>query len=229
MVGPAPGCQGASDGLCALTWSGVYVVPDLAAALRRAAVAHRLRTRYSFRLLEDETDQRQYVALAAKVRTERVAGPLEGRTLPLGAFDRDGRLVACARLVRDVDGELPESQPEESPRAFADLEAFDGFRDRYRFVRDKGREAGAVAGLFVEPDHRGKGLARELVDGLIHLARQQGVAKLFLTCRADMPDLFAGSGFSAAPGLRLAHGDKPPRIVMERCLLSGRDPIGEAP
>ncbi len=163
---------------------------------------------------------------------------------PIGLFLPDGRLVACARLVRAYGNERTDlvntieallnrrgdpaaiqafayrNRPEQP---FDILWEFRGFRDYYAALVRARCSMAEVSRVAVDPDYRGRGLIEVLVDSLVSLARFEGIEDLLLACPAEIKNLYARCGFKQVPNLvsdRFFDIDRR-SIVMER-RLSGK-------
>lgn len=55
---------------------------------------------------------------------------------------------------------------------------------------------GIVFSLAVHPDHRGKGIARKLMEQIIEISEQKEKQKIVLLCKDDLVDFYTALGFS---------------------------------
>lgn len=72
-------------------------------------------------------------------------------------------------------------------------------------------DQGELANVAVSPDWRGRGLGRHLIGWVMDVARDRGIAKLFLEVRASndhAAEIYRGFGF-AEVGLRRNYYDEP--------------------
>lgn len=79
-----------------------------------------------------------------------------------------------------------------------------------------------LTGLFVDPAHRGQGIATMLVER----ARAQLPGSLWLFCHPDLQALYERMGFAAAPALPQALADRLERYRRSKSLIAmGIDPL----
>lgn len=64
---------------------------------------------------------------------------------------------------------------------------------------DEGRARGWIGNVFTEPAYRGQGLARRLMETLLHYARAQNLAMVWLHATPDGRPLYESLGFEAKP------------------------------
>ena len=73
-----------------------------------------------------------------------------------------------------------------------------------------GQDAGAIQGLYVSPDVKGRGVGRELLRTLEERARAYGLKSLRLTSSLNAVTFYERAGFRAVEELRETIG---PRVV----------------
>lgn len=59
---------------------------------------------------------------------------------------------------------------------------------------------GEIVGLYVDPDHRGKGIGRQLIEAIVEAARKEGLREIKATTTLDnikSANLFTALGFTA--------------------------------
>ena len=175
----------------------------------------------------------------------------DAAALPIAAFDNDGQMLGCARLVfarRNEISDAPDhsllienpiresgsaclkrnfARPPSILHPFDLLDAFDKFKRYYRrLVRLKISKA-EVSRVIVAAEFRHQGLGAILVDSLLTVARQQHVKLLFLACQEKHREFYSRCGFHALPGLwceRFSSVNKP-SIAMACSLESLRRPL----
>jgi len=144
----------------------------------------------------------------------------------VGAFTRDGRLVGCARLVRELGKENPFAVgiiqhiinkrddpilranfqfPRELAHPYDVLESFEGFREWYCQRRRQNRPMGELSRVIVdsETDANGasrfqkKGIGEALVDSISYWADRCDVHTLFLACLEKHRAFYERCGYRA--------------------------------
>lgn len=210
-------------------------VQDILPALRKSLLRLRLKNRIRIQEIKADDDFRQYFSLRYRVWSQMGYLPPEqdcpatqwelnfaDRTAyPLGAFARDGSLIACARLVSPLgqdahhlglierlvratgDPKLAANlkYPERLTHPYDLLESFEGFGAYFsRLIRRRIRHA-EVSRVIVAPEHRKEGLGEVLVDSLLSLARQWHLKVLFLACHMQLKGFYERCGFQVLPGL----------------------------
>ncbi len=240
--------------------SPVHWVVDrhLEAALRKRVLAHARGGWVEIRPLRETTDLRRYLALRYDVWRQMgylapdrdfpevgwEVDPSDRRSLAFGAFDHDGDLVGCVRLVLDrvvlgaearMGALLDETdhpgirsclQVRRGPAQPYDvLESFECFRRRYREWRRKGLRSAEVSRVIVHPRARRRGLAEALVDTALRAAWREGVHIAFLACVESHEPLYAVSGFERMPDMECESfaAVRVPAIGMWRKLEERRD------
>ncbi len=183
--------------------------------------------------------------------TEMELDYTDAAAVPIAAFDNEGRMLGCARLVfarRDEISDSPDhsqliedliresgssclngnfTRPPFILHPFVLLDAFDKFKRYYRhLVRLKISKA-EVSRVIVAAEFRNQGLGEILVDSLISMARKQHVSLLFLACQEKHREFYKRCGFHALPGLwceRFASVNKP-SIAMACVIRKREEPV----
>ena len=116
-------------------------------------------------------------------------------------------------IIAELEAELDPLYPDESQHGYSVdkllSERVDFFLVRYRGqpvgcggVQLFGTDYGELKRMYIGPDFRGLGLARQLVDHLAHHAREQGVSVLRLETGVHQHEairLYEGMGFRQIP------------------------------
>ncbi|MBK6886361.1 MAG: GNAT family N-acetyltransferase [Tetrasphaera sp.] len=68
---------------------------------------------------------------------------------------------------------------------------------------------GYILNMYVDPPHRGRGLARRLLDGAVEVCRSHGVDVVTLHASDAGRPLYAASGFTATNEMRLTLREEP--------------------
>ena len=227
-------------------------VLDPLPVLRKILLRKRIQETLKVRELLTKEELRQYFSLRYQVWKQMNYLPAEqdcpesgcevnftDRTAyPLGAFNADGSLMGCARLVFALGYDSPHLKliekcvadtgdaklqkvfryPGFLTHPFDILESFKGFGDYFQhLVKAKVRYA-EVSRVIVAPEQRTQGLGEVLVDSLISLARKKQVKVLFLACNQKLQPFYERCGFKVMPGLSCDSfaGVNAPAIVMTR-------------
>lgn len=143
-------------------------------------------------------------------------------SIPIGLFDSDKDLIACARLVQAFGKERAQqinaikqcldnagkpaaadafSLTGKVEQPFDILCEFKGFWEYYRTFVKENIDVAEVSRIIVTPSKRGLGLAEALVDSLISVAKVQDIDVLLLACRESLQALYQKCGFKAVPNL----------------------------
>ena len=64
---------------------------------------------------------------------------------------------------------------------------------------DRGTLDGYIVNMYVDPEHRGNGIGRRLLDACLAAADEFGVGRVFLHATDDGRPLYEASGFVANP------------------------------
>jgi predicted GNAT family N-acyltransferase len=158
--------------------------------------------------------------------------------VPLVALTPNGRVIACARLIRNLGEEeqpycgriqklLAKTNdpvlsrlfdfPNSVQQPFDVLHEFRGFRAHYRTLMQCGKKAAEVGRVAVHPDFRGQFISEVVVDTAVSYAEKKRVSCLFLACMEELEPLYSKCGFRPVPGLRCEKffNIPLPSIVME--------------
>ena len=225
-------------------------VQDTLPALRKALLRLRLKNKLEIRELKSSDDFIQYFRLRYKVWS--AMGYLsqecdcanlglelnysDRTAYPIGAFNRHGELIGCARLVFPIghdshhlplisqlvaaknDAKLMAifQYPRMMLHPFDLLESLVGFRAYFAGLVRKHITYAEVSRVIVAPEFRDKGLGEVLVDSLVTLAQRIKVDLLFLACNDKLHPFYERCGFSVLPGLNCEHfaGVNAPAIAM---------------
>ena len=142
-------------------------------------------------------------------------------SLPLGAFDRDGQLIGCARLVwefgclnnySDLIQRMVDEKddpivrrawqlPDALTHPFDLLKPFDRFEEYYKELVRRQVLKAEVSRVIRLPRWRGHRLGEVIVDSLVSDAMQRGFQLLFLACEERHRDFYGRSGFRGIPGM----------------------------
>lgn len=231
-------------------------VQDTLPALRKSLLRLRFKNRIRIRELKADDDFQQYFSLRYRVWSQMGYLPPEqdcpatqwelnftDRTAyPVGAFARDGTLIACARLVCPLGQDAHHLRlieqlvhatgdpklganleyPERLTHPYDLLACFEGFGAYFsRLIRRMIRH-GEVSRVIVAPEHREEGLGEVLVDSLLSLARQRQLQVLFLACHMRLKGFYERCGFQMLPGFECERfaGVNAPAIGMVRELTA---------
>ncbi len=227
-------------------------VQDTLPAIRKAMLRIRWRDQVVMRELSEKQDFRQYFALRYHVWKSMSYLPesqdciqsgwelnfTDRTAYPIGAFDREGVLIGCARLVYPMahnsphisliesiitelhDAELARAfeAPKSLMHPFDILQSLQGFGDYFRQLVRQRLRCAEVSRVIVASEHRQQGLGEVLVDSLVSLAQSHRVRVLFLASHDKLQSFYERSGFSILPGLRCDRfaGVNAPAIAMAR-------------
>jgi len=189
----------------------------------------------SVRKLQSESDFKQYFTLRYRIWSEigylsdnkkctksQFELDYTDRTaLPIGIFNENQKMIACARLVfpsgreshhvplikrmieASGDPQLLSNfaYPKILRHPFDLLECFYGFNDFFaKLVRSRIRNA-EISRVIVDPNYRHSGLGEVLVDSLISMAKQEQVQLLFLACKTEHASFYKQCGFNIIEGI----------------------------
>jgi predicted GNAT family N-acyltransferase len=229
------------------------ITADLATAVRKALQRLALRGRGIVRLIDTCADMDRYLRLRYSVwkqqsylnpdqipQTYPVEVDYTDRTsVPVGMFSADGRIMACARLVREIGSpqqgysrviqELLDSEndavakksfgiPRRLNHPFDLLEEFQGFHEYYSALVRARMPVGEVSRVIVDGGCRRQGIGEAMVDCVIDLAARLRLRRLFLACQERHVGLYRRSGFEVRPDVRsnkFLH-IRQPSVLMER-------------
>jgi predicted GNAT family N-acyltransferase len=159
--------------------------------------------------------------------------------IPLCAITPDNSVIGCTRLIQNLgdeqefyvasfqklldaakDPQLTKlfQYPNVPTHPFDVLFQFPGFGKEFKELIKRNVKMAEVGRVVVHPDSRGHYLSEVLVDSAVSLAKQRGMALLFLACHDELGVLYSKCGFAAIAGLQSKNffNIQVPSIVMER-------------
>lgn len=209
-------------------------------ALHKSCLKRYFQKRVQIKSLKTQSDFEQYFRLRYQVwkevgylkssrdslQTQWEIDYTDRTALPIGVFDNNGKMIACARLVFPSGDENYHVQLLEAmiaqtndPKLFSNferrrflihpfdvLESFAGFNDYYANTKRQGIRVAEVSRVIVDKQYRSFGLGEVLVDSIVNRAQAQGkLDQIFLACKEDHEPFYQRCGFETLEGIESDH------------------------
>ncbi len=212
----------------------VVHVQNTIPALKKCILRIKAKNKYKVRQLAGVAEFKQYFGLRYRVwnmmkfipdeynsHATRLELNYSDRTaVPIGCFDRDGKMVATARLVfpqgresrfvavvERIVTELDDpvlnrsfEYPARMMHPFDVLQSFKGFHKFYASLVHRHIRKAEVSRVIVAPEYRQQGLGQIMVDSLKSLAVKRQLDMLFLACTEDHVPFYQSCGFRLLEG-----------------------------
>ena len=223
-----------------LSGSHLVNVQDTLPALHKACLKRFFQKRVMIKSLNSVGDFEQYFQLRYKVwkemgylkpsrdsiNTQWELDYTDRTSSPIGAFDANGKMIACARLVFPSGKEnyhvrLLEAMIAQTgdkilhsnferrrflTHPFDVLETFNGFNNYYARIARRGIRVAEVSRVIVDEIYRSFGLGEVLIDSLVSRAQEQGeLDQLFLACQEAHESFYQRCGFNKLEGIESDH------------------------